>query len=996
MKKILFLFFGFITSTAFAQYEIVIEAYVVDDVTKSPIPYVNIGFLQKGIGTVSNETGYFILKYDEQSVWEKEILKFSVLGYETLSVEANKLFDLLSNTDKIALTPKAISLDETVITAIATEDKQIGTLNYSNGTIGYWKDKIALGGEIGTRLRINKKKSKIKELKIRVLENLSDSLRIRINIYDYDKREPKNNIVNTNIFHTISIKKGIETINLKPYNIVVNNDVIVSIEVVEVFDDVIGFVVAGLKKTGVSTASTYTRYISQDKWKRTDGVAMNFSLLTSYPKSNKETITVRALPNKITLFWDTSNSMKKDRDIEKELRFIKGYLKKVEKTTVEVVAFSANINAKKTFEINRGNTDELTKYLENSRYDGATDFSKLVINSELNIDSIILFTDGNATLGNLNLETDVPVFCISSSENSNHVVLQDISFFSDGHYINLNKNTLDNALNFILNDIKDEEVYNEEGELFNPKDHVYGKVFDSISPIKGASIKIENSFIETISGDDGAYNIPAKYGDILVINYLGMTPEKVDVSNEKNIDIQLDFEGVVLDEISIKATPKKEETIRDIFAADGVSNAGGGTFFTSKDIRPSDLFIADVLRRVPGVFVKGSRENPSISIRGNTGTPLLLLDGGLIGDVSFVDPQNIAGIAVLRSLADTNKYGSEGVPGVILIRSKTNFTEKDENGNIINSALVTGNDYSEQLPLLNNIETLSTLKYLSSATSFENALDLYEKDKNAQVTPTIPFYIEASDYFTKWNQDYAYSILSNIADIAFNNATALKVLAYKLEVLGKLNEARYIYERITQLRPKDAQSYRDLALIFQNTGLYEEAMVLYKQMITNSIEDVDFSGLDKTIINELKHLLAFHKSKVTYNDLPSELLKVGFNQDVRIVFEWNKSNTEFEIQFVDPNKKYFKWQHTVLENKQRLLNENETGYFTEEFTIDDSPKGPWIINVQCLNEEPLLNPTFLKYTIYKNYGLNNETKEVRVIKLFGLKEKVTLDTFIYN
>jgi hypothetical protein len=44
-----------------AQYDVVIEAFILDYENKEPIPYVNIGFVEKSIGTVSNEQGKFKL-----------------------------------------------------------------------------------------------------------------------------------------------------------------------------------------------------------------------------------------------------------------------------------------------------------------------------------------------------------------------------------------------------------------------------------------------------------------------------------------------------------------------------------------------------------------------------------------------------------------------------------------------------------------------------------------------------------------------------------------------------------------------------------------------------------------------------------------------------------------------------------------------------------------------------------------------------------------------
>jgi len=221
-------------------------------------------------------------------------------------------------------------------------------------------------------------------------------------------------------------------------------------------------------------------------------------------------------------------------------------------------------------------------------------------------------------------------------------------------------------------------------------------------------------------------------------------------------------------------------------------------------------------------------------------------------------------------------------------------------------------------------------------------------------------------------------------------------LAYKLEERGKLEEAKQIYQRIAILRPEHAQSYRDLALIYQDNGNYFEAIELYGQMLNNAIKNVDFSGLKKLINNELKHLLALHRSKVDYSRIDAEFLKADFKYDLRIVFDYNDSNSEFDLQFVNPKRKYFKWSHTKFDNRERLLDEIKNGYHAEEFVIDDAKSGEWIINIECLSEEPPMNPTYLKYTVYKNYGLPTETKDIKLVKLYQQQQKVTLDKFLYR
>jgi len=98
------------------------------------------------------------------------------------------------------------------------------------------------------------------------------------------------------------------------------------------------------------------------------------------------------------------------------------------------------------------------------------------------------------------------------------------------------------------------------------------------------------------------------------------------------------------------------------------------------------------------------------------------------------------------------------------------------------------------------------------------------------------------------------------------------------------------------------------------------------------------------------------------------------------------------VQFVNPQKKYFKWNHTQFENKQRLLDEIHKGYSIEEYTIEHSMSGDWLVNLKGSDSKNDKNPDYLKYTIYKNFGTVDESKTVKLINLNTLDEKVRLET----
>ena len=61
----------------------------------------------------------------------------------------------------------------------------------------------------------------------------------------------------------------------------------------------------------------------------------------------------------------------------------------------------------------------------------------------------------------------------------------------------------------------------------------------------------------------------------------------------------------------------------------------------------------------------------------------------------FIDPQQIESITLLRSLAATNRYGSQGRGGVFLIKMKS-LSRKAQR--LLNNLKVKGNDYNEQTP----------------------------------------------------------------------------------------------------------------------------------------------------------------------------------------------------------------------------------------------------------------------------------------------------------
>lgn len=279
------LFLLLITATiGFAQDTRVIAAKIIDVSSKKPLEFVNISFVGTKIGTISSQSGHFILAYQTDQIGLNDVLQISSMGYETRDLSFTQLKRLSSKPITIALTPKAIGLGEVVLKSRPREKMTIGHTAFTAASMGYWEGTDAVGGEIASVIRIRKKNTKLLNLAFKVLQNRSDSLLIRVNIYEYDGGEPERTLVSENILHTVSRKKGLETIPLEKYNIHADNDILVSIELVEAYGSSIYFSLSASAYGGMS----FIREKNRPYWVAQKKVCVGFRISSSVPIKQEE------------------------------------------------------------------------------------------------------------------------------------------------------------------------------------------------------------------------------------------------------------------------------------------------------------------------------------------------------------------------------------------------------------------------------------------------------------------------------------------------------------------------------------------------------------------------------------------------------------------------------------------------------------------------------------------------------------------------------------
>jgi TonB-dependent SusC/RagA subfamily outer membrane receptor len=154
----------------------------------------------------------------------------------------------------------------------------------------------------------------------------------------------------------------------------------------------------------------------------------------------------KPLPRRIGLLWDASLSGT-NRNVKQELALLEAYIKKVNPTEITLVKFSNTILKTQTYTLVNGNWAALRQELEQTIYDGATNFGKLNL-SAYPADEFLLVSDGHQTFGEKTLNTAVkPVYCINSSASADYSHLRLMALKSGGDVIDLTHDEVGKALN---------------------------------------------------------------------------------------------------------------------------------------------------------------------------------------------------------------------------------------------------------------------------------------------------------------------------------------------------------------------------------------------------------------------------------------------------------------------------------------------------------------------------------------------------------------------
>lgn len=219
------------------------------------------------------------------------------------------------------------------------------------------------------------------------------------------------------------------------------------------------------------------------------------------------------------------------------------------------------------------------------------------------------------------------------------------------------------------------------GSLWAQNITVQGRVIDTRGDaVLGAAVIVKGTKSGVSTNEAGQYLIKVRPDATLEISSLGMKTVVVDVRNRSTIDVVMQDDASVLEDVVMVAYgSQKKESLTGAVSTVDVKKS-----LTSRPI-------ADVGRALQGTtagLIVTTKEgglggSPTMKIRGNTstlgggsGNPLVVLDNVEVPDLSYVNPDDIESISVLKDASTTAIYGARAAFGAILITTKKG--KKDE------------------------------------------------------------------------------------------------------------------------------------------------------------------------------------------------------------------------------------------------------------------------------------------------------------------------------
>ncbi|MBO8452034.1 MAG: TonB-dependent receptor [Bacteroidetes bacterium] len=260
--------------------------------------------------------------------------------------------------------------------------------------------------------------------------------------------------------------------------------------------------------------------------------------------------------------------------------------------------------------------------------------------------------------------------------------------------INVRNTEIDAVLDIILKDSGIRYKIIDRQIILSPQSAdtytLTGTVTDSHGePVIGAYIVDKDSGEGVISDNNGAYSITVGPDALLEISYLGFATQQIQLTGQRKLNVTMREDRETLDEVvvvgygtqkrrdltgSISSVSMDDEPVNSINSVGHMlAGKAAGLYVTQSSAQPG----AGVKIRIRGEASTGAGNDAliivdgmPISDSGNLGNGTAYVNGSTDNMLSFINPNDIESIEVLKDASATAIYGARAGHGVIIITTK--------------------------------------------------------------------------------------------------------------------------------------------------------------------------------------------------------------------------------------------------------------------------------------------------------------------------------------
>jgi len=259
------------------------------------------------------------------------------------------------------------------------------------------------------------------------------------------------------------------------------------------------------------------------------------------------------------------------------------------------------------------------------------------------------------------------------------------------------------------------------------------------------------------------------------------------------------------------------------------------------------------------------------------------------------------------------------------------------------------------------------------------------------------FFLDVADFFFQQEKPkVAMRILSNVAELDMENPALLRILGHRYDQLGKHDLAEMIFREVLSLRDDEPQSHRDLALVLEKQGKFQEAADALWHVALNSW-DRRLEGIQLIALTELNAMIAKHKDKINTQAYNSEVI-YNLDADVRIILTWDADNTDIDLWVTGPLGEKCYYSHNSTKTGGHMSRDFTQGYGPEVFMIKNAINGDYTIkaNYYGNSQQKLAGETTIQATLVTNWGRKNEKRQAITLRLKNKKEVVDIGKLTFK